>query len=128
MLTWLNFRLIMTFPFVLFFVFILPFSLPAISFELLGEAKNIATTAYPRQWILNTLVFPVLPETTAINLKEWWMQTNYLGELGLQILISINFFIPFAIIQFWVFDGLMRVRNWYYVKRFEVERTASKTS
>ncbi len=128
MLTWFDSRMVSAFPVNFLLFFVLPFVLPAVSFEMLGEVRYIPELAYPRQWLLNTFVLPVLPTDAANTLLAWWMQTDYWGELRLQLLLSINAFIPFAIIQFWVMDLGMRLRNWYYVKRFEMERKTSKTA
>jgi hypothetical protein len=128
MLTWLDSRMITAFPVNFLLFLVLPFIFPALTIDLLGEVRYIPELAYPRQWVLNTVVLPILPTDAANSLVAWWMQTDYWGELGLQLLLSINAFIPFAIIQFWIMDAVMRLRNWYYVKRFEVERQTSKTA
>lgn len=130
MVTWLDGRMIGSFFFIFIFVFCVPFCLPAVDLDLglTGNVVSLHVLGMPREWVLNNIVLSVLPTDVAVSLAQWWMQTNYAGEVMLHVFIALNLFIPFALVWFWCLDGYMRVTNWYYLRKFEVGVKTSKSA
>lgn len=122
MISWLDGKMIMPFPFVFLVFFIVPWVLPAISNDLF----TVTTLAYPREWLMNTLILPVLPYEWAVSLAEWWQQTDYFGEVLLQLWISANLFIPTAFILFGLLDLYKRLANWYHLRRYREEAQGAR--
>mgnify|MGYP000562861442 FL=1 len=125
MITWLDRSMIMAFPMTFLLLFFFPWVLPVV---LLPGGVEFTHLAVPREWLLNHLLLPMLPYEYALSLATWWTATDYWGEVGFQFLVSLNLFVPFALIQFWVQDSAMKVMNWYYIRKYELTAQQSKKS
>jgi len=127
-LTWYNLRYAMCFPVVWFFT-LLPLIIPVIPESITAFSTvdlNWSFGGQVRDWVLNAFVLPVLPNSAALNLVQWWYGASYLQEIGLMTLVSLNLFIPISFFLFWLISGYMALVNWFNKSRVSAERNIAR--
>ncbi|EAR07572.1 hypothetical protein [Reinekea blandensis] len=126
--TWFNLRYAMWFPVVWFFM-LAPFVIPVVPESVSQYSAidlNWSLGGQMRDWLLNTMVLPYLPREWSFGLVQWWYSANYLQELGLMVLVSLNLFIPVSFVLFWLISGYMALVNWFNKSRVDAERSIAR--
>lgn len=129
MVTWFDGSRLAAFPLVWFFFFFLPGAMPALPLSDAGSINlplSLESLSYPREWVMNHLVLPILPIDWAIRLADWWMSTGYWGEVALHALVSMHVFLPVAVLMFVWFELSMTLQNWWTRKQYRAESAQAK--
>lgn len=129
MVTWFDGSRLAAFPLFWFFLFFLPGAMPALPMSdagLINFPLSHEVLGYPREWVMNRLVLPILPTDWAVGLANWWMTTGYWGEVALHALISAHLFLPVAVLMFFWFELSMKLQNWWKRKQYRAESAQAK--
>lgn len=79
-----------------------------------------------RQGLVNHVLLPVLPETDATTIVDWYMQTDVLGELLLHALIALNINAALLPVLYVLFAGYIGLNNWAAKTDLDLKRRAAK--
>lgn len=127
MLTWYRAQVLLVFPIVWFFSFIVllipvipaEFSMDGQTPILFGENIRVA--------LVNTLIIPLLPMEQALSFVQWWGSATYLQHVLIMFVLSLNIFVPISLVIFVVITINMKIINWFKGKAIEAGRETART-
>lgn len=104
MLTWIRLWVICPAPvFPIFLIGCFP------SFEFMG---NTVHGGIIRQWFVNQIALPVLPQAWAVQLVEWFEQASFAQELLLHLIISVDITLLLLPLMFLIGQVLISISAW----------------
>ena len=79
-----------------------------------------------REWLLNRLMLPLLPQDAGLALVAWFQHANGVQEWLVALLIAIN--VNAVLLPAFYGLGLVIIRtgNWFTNKDLELKRTAAR--
>jgi hypothetical protein len=79
-----------------------------------------------REWLLNHLLLPVLPQDAGASLVGWFQSANALQEWSVSALIALNINAVLLPLLFGLGHILIQTTNWFSNKDLELKRRAAR--
>ncbi len=77
-----------------------------------------------RQWMLNTLLIPILSVSQTEQIVQWFNEASVLQECVMYSLLILNLDIVLMPVFLGIGTGIMKVLNWITVKDLALKRQA----
>ena len=77
-----------------------------------------------REWLVNSLLLPVLPDGQHSIFSAWWLQASVTGEWLVSFLLVLNVNALFLPVIFLVVEAGIRINNWFTKKDLHLKRSA----
>lgn len=79
-----------------------------------------------RQWMLNTLLIPLLNVSQAEQIVQWFNEASVLQECVMYGILILNLDLLLMPVFYGFGQGIMRVLNWMTVKDLALKRQAAR--